>query len=201
MGVMYCTYTLHAQNINVTSFCVNKTDSMAVVKPRYDINGSVGAIVKISQQNLPHLILKGNVIGNTINEDTVIIVYVLNNTKRLQLFHEGYIPKTIEFTELLDGCDGLKGGMVYHVQVCGTPQADIVATEIGARVLFFASNTKITKLKVNGKEWKIVNNTSSKLVPYGQYEYEAYTDGFSPQKGLVSVTPSFGRMTVNIEFK
>ena len=194
---------IYSQNLSVSSIKRIQADSTCIVSPRYDINGGICAVIKIMASNIMgSLEFKGNIIGTVEKEDSIYTIYVTDKTKRLRMFNPEYIPETIDFTLYEDSKRGVEGNSVYYVYVSGKMKeiSSKAAPVSGSRILSFSSNAPIRQLYVNGVEWKIINNNSQRLLPYGEYEYDAITDGNIHKKGKIELHPSIGSLNVNLEF-
>lgn len=192
-----------AQELSVLSCKRVLSDSTFIVSPRYDINDKACAVVKVFANNISGpLDFKGNIVGQVISNGSIYTIYVLDKTKRLKLLHTDYYPITIDFTEFEDSRVGLEGNNVYYVSVSGTKDtnSDKTTNVTGTRVLSFSSDAPLRQLFVNGIEWKVTNNTSKRMLPYGVYEYDAITDGNVHKKDKVELSPSIGSKVVIIEF-
>lgn len=195
--------TALSQNLSVSSIKMIPTDSTFYTSPRYDINGNVCAIIKVFANNIAgSLDFKGDIIGEVEVDGAMYTIYVPNRTKRLKIYHPNYIPETIDFTQYEDSRKGLEGNLVYYVTISGNDNLKHVKTSnvSGSRILSFSSDIPLLQLFVNGAEWKIIDNTSKRLMPYGDYEYEAVSEGNIRKKGKVELKPSIGSMIVKIDF-
>lgn len=193
---------LKAQNLSVSSVEMVQTDSTCIRFPRYDLNDNVCAVIKVFTSNIVgKLDFKGNIIGDIKADEERYTIYVTNGTKRLKVYHPNYIPGTIDFTQFKVSKKGIEGNRVYYVKISGdnTKTKNVISVS-GSRILSFTSEAPLRKLFVNGIEWPIVSNSSKRLMPYGEYEYDAVTDGNVHKAGRVELKPSFGSMIVKIEF-
>lgn len=188
-----------AQEMDIQNFRKEHTDSFAIYNSRYDINGNICAVVHVSFEGIDELSFKGDIVGDIIKSGSKYTVYLPNRTKRLQLFNSGYIPQTIDFTNYEDSSKGLIGGNTYSVFV-KSKMSIKKQHEKGSGILIFSSETPLRQLYVNGTEWKIIDNSAKRLLPYGEYEYEAIADGNIHKKGIVELKPAIGSTKVNIIF-
>jgi hypothetical protein len=192
-----------SQNLSVSSVKMIQTDSTCFTSPRYDLNGNACAVVKVFANNLIGLLdFKGDIIGEVKGDAAKYTIYVPERTKRLKIYHPDYIPETIDFTQHEDSKKGLEGNHVYYVSISGNEsvKSGSISNVSGSRILSFSSDVPLRQLFVNGVEWKITDNTSKRLMPYGEYEYEAVTDENIRKKGNIKLIPSIGSMIVKIIF-
>jgi hypothetical protein len=181
-----------------------QSDSTCFISPRYDLNGNACAVIKVFASSITGLLdFKGNIIGDVKVDGASYTIYVTDRTKRIKVYHPNYIPETIDFTQYEDSKKGIEGNHVYYVSIIGTDsiKPGKVSNGTGSRILSFSSDAPLRQLFVNGVEWKINDNTSKRLMPYGEYEYEAVTDGNVHKKGKVQLKPSIGSYIVKIEFE
>lgn len=193
----------YTQNLAIRYCRQSPTDSTHIVSPRRDINDRLCSVVKVFTKNVNGKIdFKGNVVGNVIDNGNEYIVYVLERTKRLQIFHADYIPEIIDFTKYEDSKMGVEIDRVYHVEISGEEQQESsnLVTSTETRILSFTSDKQMSQLFVNGKEWEILNNASKKLLPCGKYEYEAVSFEGLRIKDTIELSPAFGRKIVKIDF-
>ena len=192
-----------SQNLSVSSVKMIQSDSTCFISPRYDLNGNACSVVKVFASSIiGSLEFKGNIIGDVKVDGSLYTFYVTDRTKRIKVYHPNYIPETIDFTQYDDSRKGIEGNNVYYVSIIGN---DIIKSSnnsnvSGSRILSFSSDVPLRQLFVNGVEWKVTDNTSKRLLPYGEYKYEAITDGDIRKRGRVELVPSFGSMVVNIDF-
>lgn len=192
-----------SQNLSVSSVEMIQSDSTCFISPRYDLNGNACAVIKVFASSITGLLdFKGNIIGDVKVDGSSYTIYVTDRTKRIKVYHPNYIPIIIDFTQYEDSRKGIKGNHVYSVNISGddSMKSNKTYNISGSRILSFSSDVPLRQLFVNGVEWKITDNTSKRLMPYGEYEYEAVTDGDVRKKGKVELVPSFGSMVVNIDF-
>lgn len=191
--------SLYSQNITVLSCTESSDDTTATQHPRYDNNSEPCAVIKVLSEGIDQITFKGNIVGEVNKVGNAYVVYVLNKTKRLQMFHADYVPTTIDLTTYESSANGVRGGKTYRLVVKGVASQTTVAKTYpkGSRMLAFSSEKRLTKLLVNGQPWEI---GSSKLMPYGLYEYEAYTDGELCKRGVVELLSGFGKLNVKIDF-
>ena len=192
-----------SQNLSVSSVKMIQSDSTCFISPRYDLNGNACAVIKVFASSITgSLDFKGNIIGDVKLDGSLYTIYVTDRTKRIKVYHPNYIPETIDFTQYEDSRKGIEGNHVYSISISGNDNMKSSKNSYvsGSRILSFSSDVPLRQLFVNGVEWKITNNSSKRLMPYGEYEYEAVTDGNVRKKGKVELKPSIGSYIVKIEF-
>lgn len=192
-----------SQNLSVSSVKMIQSDSTCFISPRHDLNGNACAVIKVFASSITgSLDFKGNIIGDVKFDGSIYTIYVTDRTKRIKVYHPNYIPETIDFTQYDDSKKGIEGNHVYYVSILGNDsiKPDNTSNISGSRILSFSSDVPLRQLFVNGVEWKITDNTSKRLMPYGEYEYEAVTDGNVHKTGKVQLKPSIGSYIVKIEF-
>ena len=192
-----------SQNLSVSSVKMIQSDSTCFISPRYDLNGNACSVVKVFASSIiGSLEFKGNIIGDVKVDGSLYTFYVTDRTKRIKVYHPNYIPETIDFTQYEDSRKGIEGNHVYSVSISGNDsmKSSISSNVSGSRILSFSSDVPLRQLFVNGVEWKIENNTSKRLMPYGEYDYEAISEGNMRKVGHVELVPSIGSMKVRITF-
>lgn len=192
-----------SQNLSVSSVKMIQSDSTCFISPRYDLNGNACAVIKVFANSITGLLeFKGNIIGDVKVDGSLYTIYVTDRTKRIKVYHPNYIPETIDFTQYEDSRKGIEGNHVYSVSISGNDsmKSSISSNVSGSRILSFFSDVPLRQLFVNGVEWKITDNTSKRLMPYGEYDYEAISEGNMRKVGHVELVPSIGSMIVRITF-
>lgn len=203
LTALFTTSILLAQNISISDCKYCPTDSTYIVSQRYDINDNPCSIVKVYANDIIGKIeFKGNIVGEVVQKGNVYIIYVLNKTKRINVFHNDYVPQVIDFTTYEDSRTGVEGNKVYYVHLEGDEDKAVssISYPIGSRILSITSKTKLERIIVNGIDWELINNEAQKLVPYGSYQYEVFDIKGNCSKGTVELLPSLGSKIVKINF-
>lgn len=191
-----------AQELRLISLC-EINDEMSIPQ-RFDLNDNPCAAIQVFAKDVSDTLnFKGSIWGDIVHQDSLYLIYVPNRTKKVTIYNANYLPLEIDFTYYTENHLGLKGGAVYKMQV----MPDIVKTndtsislQQGMKLLVFTSETPLAKLMVNGKQWKISNDSARRLLPYGTYDYEAIAVDGRNCHGRVELKPSFGNKNVAIKF-
>ena len=109
------------------------------------------------------------------------------------------MPLQIDFTKYEDSSNGLEGGCTYCLSLVGDKVKKKTYPK-GAANLIFVSNVPLKKIVVNGLEWLVNGKMSKRLVQYGEYNYEAYADGYLPITGTIEVVKALWGKSVNLNF-
>lgn len=194
-----------AQDLAITTCRYCPTDSTYIVSQRYDINDNPCSIVKVFTKGIiGELKFKGNIIGEVVENGDNYTIYVLNKTKRINVFHMDYTPKIIDFTQYDDSKTGVEQNKVYYVHIEGN-KGNVVSTSnvtypTGSRILSFSSDNKLKQLVVNDIDWQIVDNSAKKLLPYGKYKYEAVDTEGQCLRGEIELLPAIGSKIIKLNF-
>ena len=192
---------IFAQNISIRSFLEINNDNLVTTMPRYDLNDNICACVVIDFVDSKGLEFRGNIVGDIVKTPDKYVVYLPDRTKRLYIYNDDYLPLLVDFTQYEESRRGVIGGKTYSLSLVGEKQKTQKKYPNGTNTLVLVADIPLTKVIVNGQEWEINNTTSKRLVPYGEYHYEVFADGFAPYSGTVEVLPSFGSKTVHIHFQ
>ena len=91
-------YSLLAQGLVVKNFNLVPNDLSASVSPRFDLNGTACALIKVvMQENLSSV--EGNVIGDIGRKGRENWLYITAGTKEVRLIPHNSLPKTIRFSD------------------------------------------------------------------------------------------------------
>ncbi len=112
--LLFHTYSLFAQDIEVKKFELIENDQTAALSPRMDINGNDCALVLVHtlKQSME---FEGWVVGDVDYKDDVYWVFMANGSKHLKIKHPDYQTKTVLFSEY--GIGILKGGQMYNLYI------------------------------------------------------------------------------------
>ena len=188
-----------AQEISVQSCAINPQDCTATSSPRIDLNGDITAALKIYYPKGANLDFRGNVVGEVAKSDEFYLIYLVGGTKQLHIYKEGAVPLEVDFTQYTDCPKGLIAGKTYELYL---KESSKVKKDYGrgSNIVLFKSDTPLSKLIVDGQQWQVNGMTAKRLMPYGEYEYEATSISNQTIKGTVEVTKSFGNKIVNLQF-
>ena len=200
--VIFLIQSLKAQELIISSFLVDTNDNQALIKPVYDLNDDICALVILNTQGVKTGIdVKGAIVAKNQQEGGKFFLYLPTKTKRITLYHQDYIPLTVRFDELLNTSHGVEGGKTYYLTVNGNDGVTNKKNVNEYNYLFFESNIPLTRLLVDGIEWKLQNESSvSKLVRCGEYHYTASASGYQDISGTVIVVKSIDPMQVSLNF-
>lgn len=105
---------ISAQDIEVKKFEPLEKDLTAVMSPRKDINGTACGLVKVAWKETGAE-FEGNIVGDVNVQHGDYYVYLAKGTKRLNIKHPSYLPKTIVFSEF--GISRIESGKVYSIEL------------------------------------------------------------------------------------
>ncbi len=94
-----------AQELSVKGFDVDPSDLSASTHRRNDANGQACALVKVRLAR-PGATFLGNVMGGTPYSQSVYMVYMMHESKYLEVRLDGYLPVKVNFTDY-----GFKNGV------------------------------------------------------------------------------------------
>lgn len=191
---------IRAQEIAVQSCVINPQDCTAFSSPRIDLNGDITAAVKIYYPEKSNLDFRGNVVGEVSKNEDFYTVYLVGGTKQLHIYKDGTVPLEVDFTQYTDNHKGLIAGKTYELYLKNVSTTKKNFGK-GSNIVIFISNTPFSKLIVDGQQWQINGTSAKRLMPYGEYEYEATSTTNQTIRGTVEVTKSFGNKIVNLQFK
>lgn len=188
-----------SQKLNIQAFYKSQENNIAQTSPRYDLNDNKCAAIIIMPEENGELQFRGMVVGKVEKKSTRYILYMPMKTKRLYIYHSNYMPLQIDFTKYEDSSNGLEGGCTYCLSLVGDKVKKKTYPK-GAANLIFVSNVPLKKIVVNGLEWLVNGKMSKRLVQYGEYNYEAYADGYLPITGTIEVVKALWGKSVNLNF-
>lgn len=191
------------QEITVSACSNNPKDPAATINARFDLNNEICALIVIHPHNLEGLQVKGNIVDNIVRE-SAILIYVPNKTKRISVYHNNYIPLTLEFNELFGLSNGVVGGMTYNIYLNGLSEQ--VATpkkrSKESNYVCFEADVPLTKIVFDGQVWQVNGQKKvTRMVSCGEYKYTAYASGFPNIEGTVDVKKSIEPTEVSLFFQ
>ena len=204
LGLFFAQYGM-AQEINVKTVFFDSSDVSALDNPIYDLNDDICALVILNAQGINDFDVKGSIVKKTSHQN-IHHIYLPNKTKRISIYHQNYIPLTINFNELFNVSSGLKGGRTYYITI-EAPHADNLEHKQpqytnGSNYLIFESTIPLTRLVVNGQEWQLQNGKAiQKMVRCGEYTYSASATSHQDVTGAITVTKSIDPIVVSIQFE
>ena len=194
-----------SQEIVISSFEYDSTDVSAQDKPVHDLNDEICALVVLRTQGVDGIEIKGSVVTQSYRQNTHYL-YLPNRTKRITIYHQNYIPLTINFNELFNTTIGLKGGKTYYITIKGSgsevPVQNRPTYSNCSNYLSIESTIPLTRLVVNGQEWHLQNGKAiQKMVQCGEYTYSASANGYYDVSGTITVTKSIDPVVVSVQFE
>lgn len=189
-----------AQQVAVLSISLQKEDSTAIQYPRYDLNGDLTGVIKIYYTGDKDIGFRGNIVGNVVIQSDCRMFYLIGGTRRLHIYMEGSTPMEVDFTKYPDLERGIIGGNTYYMQLKEYPDNNKIYDK-GSNILIFKSDIPIKRLSVNGYDWPINGLTAKRLMPFGEYEYRAYSISDKLLTGKVEVVESIGNIIVKLKFE
>ena len=111
---LFFSISIHAQDIEVKKFEPLEKDQTAALSPRKDINGVTCGLVKVIFRE-SGLLFDGNIIGDVNVQNADYYVFLTKGTKRLNIKHPLYLPKTIVFSDF--GVSRIESGKVYCLEL------------------------------------------------------------------------------------
>lgn len=189
-----------AQQVAVQSCSIMEQDCTATDSLRYDLNGDLTTVVKFHFDKDCTPEFRGNIIGKPIKRESEWIIYLTGRTRKIYVYMDNSLPIEIDFTKFKDSTKGLLAGKTYLVELKTSEQRKLDFGK-GSNVLVFNSDAPLSKLIVNGQEWQVDGNTFKRLMPYGEYEYSAYSESQKKLSGTVVVKNTLGNTIVKLKFK
>ncbi len=98
----FCSFRAAAQEIKAKGFQRLERDLTARTKPRFDLNDTPCALVRVEVPMAKEFQVEGNVIGEPVYEKGEVLVYMTRGSRRLTLKHEKYGVLRYEFPEKLE---------------------------------------------------------------------------------------------------
>ena len=192
--------TMHCQEVTVTASFHNPNDSSAIFNPKFDLNNEICALIVLHPHNLIGLQIKGAVV-ETQTVESEIYVYVPNRTKRLTVYHNDYIPMTLELNDLFGLANGVVGGNAYNIYLSGQNNAPKERSK-ESNYLCFEANVPIASITIDGQVWSVNGKTKiSRLVRCGEYNYIASAYGYPDVEGTVVVRKAIEPISVSLVFE
>lgn len=182
----------YAQNLVVESVAIAPNDNEARQKPRYDLNDSICALIKVSAPTLSGMKFGNSVIGEVTEVRSVYHVYIPQGTKRLRFQHQDYLSDEINFP---DYGIRVKGGVTYEVSL-SRPQLNNKST---VTTLFYVTPAN-AKLEVDGKAVRLEHDglASMELDP-GAHSYIVTARDYNSSEESFTVQKEEKTHLVNVE--
>ncbi|MDE6561810.1 MAG: hypothetical protein K2K75_10550 [Muribaculaceae bacterium] len=177
---------------------VHNPDSSLSLPEKFDLNNDVTAQIEIIADDIKFVEVEGNAISGIEKHNNRSILYLCDGSRHIRLYSEGNLPLDIDFTRFDDAKRGVKGGEFYLLRIFPKNEKQIVG--LGSRILTFKSDEPLDSIIVDGIKWEVKEHISQKLVPFGEYEYKAYSHGLKQLDGTVNVAGGLGSKTVKLNF-
>lgn len=191
---------LYGEDLTVVSVKADDATNIALEYPRYDLNQELTGVLIIQGLDPNEFSIRGNIVGEVIKENGICIVYLIEFTKKITIYSDIAIPLEINLGDYEDLKKGVMGGKTYRLILDKTKIRKDYGP--GSNILMFKSDTPFSELIVNGASWSISNGTTSKqLVPFGEYEYKAFAEGYEPIEDFVIVKESLGSKIIHLNFE
>ena len=188
------------QEIAISAVSTNPNDSSAIFNPKFDLNNEICALIVLHPHNLIGLQIKGAVV-ETQTVESEIHVYVPNRTKRLTVYHNDYIPMTLELNDLFGLANGVVGGNAYNIYLSGQNNAPKERSK-ESNYLCFEANVPIASITIDGQVCSVNGKTKiSRLVRCGEYHYIASAYGYPDVEGTVVVRKAIEPISVSLVFE
>lgn len=195
--------SIFCQEISVSACSSDPKDSSAIYNPRFDLNDELCALIIIHQHNVDGVQLKGAIV-DSITKGSELFIYVPTRTKRVSVFHNDYIPLTLELNNLFGNSNGVVGGKTYNIYLSGLNRQSAAPKERSkeSNYVCFESNVPMTKIVLDEQVWSVNGKTKvSRMVSCGEYQYTASASGYPDVTGTVVVKKSIEPVIVDIYFK
>ena len=195
--------SIYCQEITVSACFSNPNDSSAIYNPRFDLNDELCALIVIHLRNLDGVQVKGAIV-DSITKGSELLVYVPTRTKRATVFHNDYIPLTLDINDLWGLSNGVVGGKTYDIYLSGVSERMAAPKKRSneSNYVCFESNVPMTQIVLDEQVWSINGKTKvSRLVSCGEYHYTVSASGYPDVTGTVVVKKSIEPVTVDIHFK
>ena len=190
---------IDAQQIAVESCNLSMQDPTATTYPNVDLNGDLTAAVKIFYSSGSDLDFRGNIVGEVVKRDGYYLIYLVDKTRRLHIYKDGMMPLEIDFTQYPDTPKGVLSGKTYWVKLKNI-RVPKKGYGKGSNTVIFKSDVPLSELIVDGQAWSVNGTTAKRLIPYGEYEYQATSIYHQTIKGTIEVIKTLGSKVVNIKF-
>lgn len=191
---------LYGEDLTVLSIRADDATNIALEYPRYDLNQELTGVLIIQGLDTNEFTIKGNIVGEVIKENGISIVYLIESSKKITIYSDEAIPLEINLADYEDLKKGVVGGKTYRL-ILDRPK---ISKDYGpgSNILLFKSEIPFSELIVNGNSWSISDGTTSKqLVPFGEYKYKAFAEGYAPVDGFVIVNESLGSKIIHLNFE
>ena len=195
--------TIYCQEITISACSSDPKDSSAIYNPRFDLNDDLCALIIIHQHNIEGVQLKGAIV-DSITKGSELYVYVPTRTKRATIFHNDYIPLTLDLNNLFGISNGVVGGKTYNIYLSGLNRQSAAPKERSkeSNYVSFESNVPMTQIVLDEQVWPVNGKTEvSRLVSCGEYHYTASASGHPDVTGTVVVNKSIEPAVVKIHFE
>ena len=176
--------SVSAQELRVDKVTLLETDNEAEMKPRYDGNDEICALLKVYVNDLPGLkFASGYVIngGNIIYKGGYYAVYVANGIRTIMFKHDDYLPITINFKN--DFKTSIKGGKTYRVDV-----STVGMVKKTTQTVAFNMIPREGSILINGEKHLVSEGMLQLELNPGNYSYTASADYSQAKEGTFTIT-------------
>ena len=192
--LLFCVFTLYAQDIEVKKFEPVAKDQTAALSPRKDINGTVCGLVKVALKE-PGAEFEGNVMGDVSFTGNEYLVYLPNGTKRLGIKHPDYLPTTVIFADY--GTKKIASSTTYELKVkTNKKQAKVDNSKKGMAV--FNIKPSNAMLLIDGQIADGSSGAYTLSLPYGTHYYTVKLKDFSINNQSVHIDKNAKNINVDL---
>lgn len=186
--------SLFSQDIEVKKFEPMAKDQTASLNPRKDINGVTCGLVKVSFDE-EGLLFDGNIIGDVKSNPSEYWVYLSKGTKRINIKHPNYIPKTIVFGDY--GVPKIESNNTYSLIIKGNKAKPKTNSE-KKKVVIFQVNPATADLFIDDNLVpKEEDGAYAITLTHGIHFYSVKSQYFSINNQIVNVNSK--TKTINID--
>ena len=200
-----CVIEIHAQKMYVESFVEKTNDITARRYPRTDFVGDDCALVKVLLA-ASGAVFEGNVVDDVSYHTSEYYVYMVQDSKRLTVKLEGYLPLEVNFEDF--GFRSLEGKTVYLLTISGVSSAQhFESPKIKTGWIVLDSEPSGASVYINN-EFVGYTPLSNYKQAYGTYQYRLESPNYHPSTGIIELNagrfeqkvvlkPAFGSIFVN----
>ena len=187
-----------AQELTVKSMEAAPLDLSASTSPRLDLNKQPCALVKV-RLPLVGAAFSGNVLGEVENRAGVYWVYMSQESYKLQVRHQDFMPLDVNFRDY--GIRGVEGKVTY-VLTLQKSQGGSQTVDDGRQYLAMSITPKHSKVMIDDEERGLQDGQLSIRLRKGRHHYHVECYGYTSEDGDVELGDKRGDpIVVNLRSK
>lgn len=194
-----CSLLTHAQELSVKSFSLAETDLTAMTQGSMikDQNGNPCALIKL-ETTIDGFTFDVGVLGVREVKRVAgeIWIYVPFGIRKITLSH----PQLGVIRDYLFPCSIDKGRTYIMTLITGTVKT-IVEHVQTRQFLYIELNPRDAILEINGKIKATDNGIYQELLPFGEYQYKAFSQDYHDLEGTVKVSDPENTHSLNLNLK